>query len=484
MESHFGNLENYRILIRDKKGAYLLHPFTSKTEKKFTIEQCNSIISSKKYFATLNLGKLSLYNTKDCSLLKEFTDMPQVVSVHFSQNDKYLTVIQKPTVEKNLKVFDITNNFSTVQEFRSQIHPNNFWPQIKFSKDGKNIYFLNKNVLEIYDENKACIQKIENVLDFEDIQFESYHFIAASTFVVKSKDKKEYHFDLYDYKNLSKPIKSNNTSWTDRVKIKVGLDQKYMLIHCINDNTSSKSYYGQSSLYFFEVLSGKFIKLNLPEGPIHDFNWCGDGEHFLVCGGHLPSSVKYYKKDGMLERDLAKGNYNRIFISPDNRIVALCGFGSLKGDIEIYSLKDFKLIGKNIFFCCVNFEWSQDSKYILGSVLSTRVKVDNEYRIMKYNGEEVVVDKDVGEIYDCIFVYEEDENKIGYDEFNIEKNEKSLEKPKKEISGGGIKITSTLGKIDFSKKDNQESINSGEEIIGLKKKKKKKKKKNKNEPEE
>ena len=27
MEDKFGKTENYRILIRDKKGAYLLHPF-------------------------------------------------------------------------------------------------------------------------------------------------------------------------------------------------------------------------------------------------------------------------------------------------------------------------------------------------------------------------------------------------------------------------------------------------------------------------
>ena len=67
MESKFGPTENYRILIRDKKGAYLLHPFTSKTEKKFTIEECSSIIPTKKYFAIINQGKLTLYLTKDCS---------------------------------------------------------------------------------------------------------------------------------------------------------------------------------------------------------------------------------------------------------------------------------------------------------------------------------------------------------------------------------------------------------------------------------
>ena len=50
MESKFGKTENYRVLIRDKKGAYLLNPFISKTEKKFSIEECSSIIPSKKIF--------------------------------------------------------------------------------------------------------------------------------------------------------------------------------------------------------------------------------------------------------------------------------------------------------------------------------------------------------------------------------------------------------------------------------------------------
>ena len=473
MEEKFGNTENYRILIRDKKGAFLLHPFISKTEKKFTIDQCSSIIASKKYFAIINLGKLSLYLTKDCSLFKQFDDLDQVVAVHFDLDDKYVTVILKPVTEKNLKIFDLSDNVNLIQEFRSQTHPNNFWPQIKFSKDGKYIYFYNKTTLELYDNNKNLVNKYENILGYEDISFDDKHYFVASTFLIKNNGKKDYNFVIYDYQDLTKPNKVLNTSYTDRVKIKVSLDQKYILLNAINDNPSNKSYYGQSNIYFFEVLTSRFIKINLPEGPIHDFSFTPDGEHFLICAGHLPSAVKFYKKNALYVKDIAKGNFNTIKISPDSRLVALCGFGSLKGDIEFYSLKEGELIGKNNFFCCVNFEWSQDSKYILGSVLSTRVKVDNEYRIIKYNGEEVVVDKGIGEIYDCLFLYEEDEGKIKYSEFKIEKNNESLENKKKENTGG-VKLMSTLGKIDFTNKGKPAPIDDGE-IVGLGKKKKKKK---------
>lgn len=484
MESIFGNVDNYRILIRDKKGCFLLHPFKSKTEKEFTLEQCSSIIPSKKYFAIINQGKLSIYLTKDCSLIKEFPDLTQVFAVNFSPTENYLTTIQKPVVEKNLKVFNINENFSLLQEFRSHVHPNNEWPQITFSKDEKFIFFHNKTSVEIYDENKNLVQKLENLVAFEDfLPPEGGHYLVGGEVEIqknsegaggnknkKGKETKKCYLTTYDFKDLTKPVKRLNTSFIDRAILKKSLDEKYLLVNTINDNTTKDSYYGQSSLYFYEVSTNRFIKFPLPEGPIHDFCWCGDGEHFIIVAGHLPSTAYFYNKDGTLNRQIAKGNFNTIKISPDNRFVALCGFGSLKGDIEIYSLKDFKIIGIYNFFCCVNFEWSQDSKYLLGAVLSTRVKVDNEYRILKYNGEEVVVDKNVGEIYDCVFLYEEDENKIKYDEFDIEINKKSLEQKKKET-----KSFSTLGALDFTHSSNKPPIDDGG-IVGLGPKKKKKKK--------
>lgn len=63
----------------------------------------------------------------------------------------------------------------------------------------------------------------------------------------------------------------------DRMKLKVSPDKKGVLINSISDDTSSSSYYGESSLYFMDLLYGKFQKLNLAEGPIHDFSWTPNG---------------------------------------------------------------------------------------------------------------------------------------------------------------------------------------------------------------
>jgi uncharacterized protein with WD repeat len=56
--------------------------------------------------------------------------------------------------------------------------------------------------------------------------------------------------------------------------IKVSPDNNYALVQSICDDTSNTSYYGDSSLYYVDLLTGKFAKIgSLPEGPIHDFCW-------------------------------------------------------------------------------------------------------------------------------------------------------------------------------------------------------------------
>ena len=468
----------YKILIRDKKGCFLLSPFKSKTDKKFHLEECSQITTSKNYLCIINNGLLSLYSTKDLSLIKNFDELELVAAVDFSPSENYLSIIQKPTVgNENLKIYNISNNsdIKLYSNFHSTTHPKTEWPQISYSKNDEIIFFHSKTNIEIYDNSKNLISKLENIIAYEIAEYinennEKENLILVGKVIQKNdKGKKLCYFSVYNIKDTNKPIKEIETSLTDRMKLKISPDNKYILVNAINDNTSNKSYYGQSNLYYYDLKTMKFTKFNLPEGPIHDFCWLPNGENFIIIAGHLPSKTSFYDKNGSYIKEIVVGKFNNIKISPDSRILALCGFGSLNGDIEFYNLNNFELIGKTNFFCCVNFEWSQDSKFILGAVLSTRVKVDNEYRILKYNGEEVIVDKEIGEIYDCVWIYD---TNLKYESFNIEKNVKSLEEKKK----SGIQLK-TLGKIDFNnnKSNRVDDVYNGG-IVGLGKKKKKKKK--------
>jgi translation initiation factor 2A len=484
----------YKILIRDKKGCFIISPFINKTKKEFELQSSSNIIMGKKYFANIDAGNLSIFSIKDdYKLIKNFNDLKSVSMINFSENEKFLTIIQKPTVDNNnLKIFSIdNNNFDLKFQISSKVHPNSLWPQIIHDlKDENKFFYLNKSTIEIYSlNNNNLINKLENILSFVQTTIEDKNYLLCCKIIYKDSNKKNCFFSVYDYNNnnnFDKPLKEQVLSLTDRVLLKLSPDKKVLLIHSINDNTSNKSYYGQSSLYYFNISNFEFKKFTLPEGPIHDFCWNFNSENFIVTAGHLPSKTIYYDKNMNLIKEICIGKFNKIFISPNSKILALCGFGSLNGDINFYELNeknDFRLIGKYNLFCCVDLFWSFDSKFLVGSVLSTRVKVDNEYRIMKYNGTEEIIDKNVGEIYQCLWVSDnENEN----NDFEIEVNEKSLEEKKKE----GVKLK-TLGTIDFgvnNRTNRDEEIERRNESVGIgfKKKKKKKKKKgdgNKNENE-
>jgi hypothetical protein len=105
---------------------------------------------------------------------------------------------------------------------------------------------------------------------------------------------------------------------------------------------------------------------------------------------HYYYELKYKKRLILLGLEFDKLYNNLISRKNTNtRIPAII----LEDVIEIYRLSDFSMIGKTKFYCGVSLNWSKDSKYLLGAVLSPRVRVDNEYKLFTYNGEEILCDK-------------------------------------------------------------------------------------------
>ncbi len=219
----------------------------------------------------------------------------------------------------------------------------------------------------------------------------------------KTKKKKSL-VTVYKLSDLSKPIKEMSVSICDRMKIKVSPDRKSVLLQSFSDDTSNTSYYGESTLYYLDLLYGKFQKMSLAEGPIHDFDWTSNGKNYVVCAGYQPSKTHIYNNSGNFLKEICVSKVNTIKISPDCRILCMAGFGNLHGDIEIYRLSDYTIIGKTKFYCGITLNWSFDSRFILGAVLSPRVRVDNEYKVLTYNGEDVVGEKFTGEIYECEWI--------------------------------------------------------------------------------
>jgi uncharacterized protein with WD repeat len=148
---------------------------------------------------------------------------------------------------------------------------------------------LTKGVLEVFklediqdDTSPEASSSLNNVVNFEvadidDTQLQEIVLVCGRVLTDEKSKKKKSVVAFYKLSDLSKPVKEMSVSATDRMKIKLNPDRKTVLINSISDDTSTSSYYGESTLYFMDLLYGKFQKLSLPSGPIHDFTWTTSG---------------------------------------------------------------------------------------------------------------------------------------------------------------------------------------------------------------
>ena len=102
--------------------------------------------------------------------------------------------------------------------------------------------------------------------------------------------------------------------------------------------------------------------------------------------GHQPPKTERFDTKGNFIKEISVSKTNTIRISPDSRVLCLAGFGNLGGEMEFFNLVDTysnnSMIGKTKFHCGVNINWSSDSKYLVVAVLSPRLRVDNEYKVI------------------------------------------------------------------------------------------------------
>lgn len=98
------------------------------------------------------------------------------------------------------------------------------------------------------------------------------------------------------------------------------------------------------------------------KGPVHDFKWSYDNEHFCVVSGYMPAHSVLFNKIGEPVFEFGAHHRSSIYFSNLNRFLILAGFGNLNGDIDIWDLKDKKKVGTCKSLSAYNCIWSDDGR--------------------------------------------------------------------------------------------------------------------------
>jgi translation initiation factor 2A len=157
-----------------------------------------------------------------------------------------------------------------------------------------------------------------------------------------------------------------------------------------NVDATGKSYYGESEVYYLDLVKKTQDRLELPqEGPTYDVAWSPTGNEFIIIYGFMPARATMFNAKCEPEFDFGTGSRNTVSFSPHGRYVALAGFGNLNGGIQFWDKNKRALVGSTSLSCTTSHCWSPCSRYFLAATTFPRLRVDNGFRIIRFDGKTV-----------------------------------------------------------------------------------------------
>jgi len=132
----------------------------------------------------------------------------------------------------------------------------------------------------------------------------------------------------------------------------------------------------------------KFKRRNIATlvGPIHAVAWNPEGSKFVVISGNLPARTIFYNEKGDPEITLGLNRRNTLSWSPTGRYLAVCGFGNLNGDVDIWDIVSKTKCGSCKLSCASYLKWSHQGDHFVCAIVTPKLREDNKYRVYNYKG--------------------------------------------------------------------------------------------------
>ncbi|KAK5868128.1 hypothetical protein PBY51_009170 [Eleginops maclovinus] len=195
---------------------------------------------------------------------------------------------------------------------------------------------------------------------------------------------------LYQYPQLGGPgaaLANKSFFKADRVSMRWNKKASAVLVTASTEvDKSGASYYGEQTLHFLSV-SGETALVQLQKnGPIYDVSWSPSSAEFCVVYGFMPAKATVYnlKCDPLF--DFGTGPRNAAYYSPQGHILILAGFGNLRGQMEVWDVKKYKLVSKPQAPDATHFSWCPDGEHVMTATCSPRLRVGNCFQVWHYGG--------------------------------------------------------------------------------------------------
>ncbi|KAM8770147.1 eukaryotic translation initiation factor 2A isoform 3-T4 [Rhynchonycteris naso] len=195
---------------------------------------------------------------------------------------------------------------------------------------------------------------------------------------------------LYQYPNFDGPQAAlANKSFFKADKVTMLWNKKataVLVIASTDVDKTGASYYGEQTLHYMAT-SGESVVVQLPKnGPIYDVAWNSSSAEFCAVYGFMPAKATVFNLKCDPVFDFGTGPRNAAYYSPHGQILVLAGFGNLRGQMEVWDVKNYKLISKPVASDSTYFAWCPDGEHILTATCAPRLRVNNGFKVWHYTG--------------------------------------------------------------------------------------------------
>uniref|UniRef100_A0A663E104 Eukaryotic translation initiation factor 2A n=1 Tax=Aquila chrysaetos chrysaetos TaxID=223781 RepID=A0A663E104_AQUCH len=379
----------FTLPVRGSEGLYMVNGPPSFTEstafQRDSGKNCKAVAFSKdgSLFAWCNGEKVNIVNVTNAQLLRSF-DLPKAVCLEFSPKNNILATWQAYTAAKdgtaavpNLQLHDVKIGKclkSFIQKKMQNWCP--CWADDE-SICARNVnnevhFFENNNFATI--ANKLHLQKVNDFVLSPGAQP-----TKVAVYVPGSKGAPSF-VRLYQYPNFGGPQSAlANKSFFKADKVTMLWNKKATAVLVIASTEVDKtgaSYYGEQTLHYIAT-NGESAVVQLPKnGPIYDVVWNPNSVEFCAVYGFMPAKATIFNLKCDPVFDFGTGPRNAAYYR----------FGNLRGQMEVWDVKNYKLISKPVASDSTYFAWCPDGEHIVTATCAPRLRVSNGYKIWHYTG--------------------------------------------------------------------------------------------------
>jgi translation initiation factor 2A len=351
-------------------------------------------------------GGVNVYDANDgrpiCAI-----PVKAAAAVAFSPSGSFVQTWEKLTDELqnaggNLRVWSARTG-EYLAGFSQKSFSKEAWPYIKWSADEVIACQQITNGVHLFngrDIGKGVISKIsQDKLKYFSISPGPAPYRIV-TFVPEIKDQPAV-MKLFSYPNLAEPVAQKKMFRASDAEFIWSPTGSAVLIRTSTDvDASGGSYYGESKLTFFSSDGKSEGNVALSkDGPVHDTAWSPSGKEFVVVYGTMPAKATLFDFKCNAVFDYGTGSRNTVSWAPHGRFLMLGGFGNISGHLELWDNNKKKQLCTTRVSDATSWSWSPCSRFLLFCTLFPRLRVDNGFRIFKYDGTLIHTEKVPGELY-------------------------------------------------------------------------------------